>query len=88
MMEKKSGKWKRYWIVAGTEEGSSSWSSGRVLAENTTLGRRPPMSKHWTLSWSTIGNTQLPQDISTRQTLMPFSIPEPLLQDAAILEEG
>jgi len=31
--------------------------SGRVLAENTTLGRQPLMSRHWTLLWSTIGST-------------------------------
>jgi len=46
------------------------------------------MSRHQTSSQSTIGSTQLPQDTSARQTLMPFSIPEPLLQDAATLEGG
>jgi len=44
------------------------------------------MSRHRTLSRSTIGSTQPPQNTSIRPTLMPFSIPEPLLQDVATLE--
>jgi len=56
-MEKKSEKWKRYWIVAGTGRGSSFWSSGRASAENITLGRWPLMSKLRTSSRSTIGST-------------------------------
>ena len=46
------------------------------------------MSRHWTSSWSTIGSTQPPQDISARQTLTLFSILEPLLWNAATLEGG
>jgi len=46
------------------------------------------MSRHWTLSQSTIGSTQLPQDTSAEQTLMLFLIPEPLLRDAITLEGG
>jgi len=41
-----------------------------------------------TSSRSTIGSTQPPQDTSARLTSTSFSIPEPLLRDAATLEEG
>ena len=56
-MEKQSGRWRKYSTVVGTREDSSTSSSGKDTAANTTPGSLLPKSLHQNSQWSSIANT-------------------------------